>query len=152
MPSKDGWTNERDHDKITLGKKQYRNMEEWSRPCAVCGEKFSIFVRAAAGAVNASFGLRTCKEHRGQKTGAAGVLVSSEQVDELKKELAEAYEVSMNHMQEKGEIARKYEAAFAEIQALKAELHAFKSKHELGPAMEAAKNNSKIFPWGVDSP
>lgn len=67
MPSKDGWTQVRDHEKITLGRKTYRNMEEWSRPCAACGAPFEIFVRTNAGMVNSSFGLRTCKEHRGQK-------------------------------------------------------------------------------------
>jgi hypothetical protein len=56
-----------------------------------------------------------------------------------------------------------YARVFAEVQPLKAEL----AKYKLGPAMEAAKpkfdphaelakvtakNNSKIFPWGVDSP
>ncbi len=69
MPTKDGWTHDRDHEKIKLGKKSYRNMEEWSRPCAVCGEKFSIFVTTGSEG-NSSFGLRTCKTHRGERGGA----------------------------------------------------------------------------------
>jgi hypothetical protein len=82
MASKDGWTHDRDHDKVQLGKKQYRNMEEWARPCAVCGEKFSIFVRANSG-TNSSFGLRTCKVHRGERPGANGMAAPGE-VDALR--------------------------------------------------------------------
>lgn len=159
MPSKDGWVNERDHDKITLGKKQYRNMEEWSRPCSVCGEKFAIFVRGNTNSVNASFGLRTCKEHRGQKTGAPGVVVSSEAVDALKKELAEAYDANMETMKTLGGLRRfaneafglsligdaiNQESVMAAYSKVYGELQALKAVHELKPALEAIKNK---MPW-----
>jgi hypothetical protein len=85
MPSKDGWDHDTDHERITLGKKTYRNMEEWSRPCGVCGTRFSIYVRTNATAVNSSFGLKTCKEHRGQKIG--GGVLDSGAVEELRAEL-----------------------------------------------------------------
>lgn len=165
MPSKDGWTLERDHDKITLGKKQYRNMQEHSRPCGVCGEKFSIFVRASAPSVNASFGLRTCKDHRGQKLGTAGTAVF-EQHEEL--ERLQAWEAvwhkALRFVQGRCPEATMLnideclvagfataDKQFQENSKFKAEIHALKLKlepYELRPAMEAAKNNSKDFPWG----
>lgn len=162
MPSKDGWVNDREHDKVTLGKKQYRNMEEWSRPCAVCGEKFNIFVRANANAVNASFGLRTCKEHRGQRVGAAGVVISTEETDTLKKELAEAYEANAEMSSSAAGLRRfaneafglslvgpaiNYDsvtAAYAKVYGDMQELKARLAKYELAPAMEAVKNK---LPW-----
>lgn len=123
MPTKDGWSLEREHDKITLGKKQYRNMEEWSRPCAVCAERFSIHTRA--GATSSSFGLRTCKEHRGR------VLVAGEpgELERLKME-------NSTMRQELDPIYARNRELFEENQQLKARL----AKYELP---EMLKN----MPW-----
>lgn len=128
MPSKDGWTHDRDHDKVQLGKKQYRNMEEWSRPCAVCGEKFSIYVRgnAPGGLVNSSFGLRTCRTHRGEKPGTAGMPAPGE-VDTLRTANATMSEELT------GLYARLREQGDT-IDMLQDML----SRYELGPAMAAA--------------
>ena len=130
MPSKDGWTLERDHNKITLGKKEYRNMEEWTRPCGVCGEKFNIYVRANGGMVNSSFGLKTCKEHRGQKI--VGGVLDTEELEKLRM----ANKVMKDELD--GLYARN-SALFAEVQILKAENETLRNKfapYELQPAME----------------
>lgn len=142
MANKDGWNLERNHDKITLGKKQYRNMEEWCRPCAVCGEPFTIYVRASAGAVNASFGLRTCKDHRGMKPGVTGTLhgISSEEFDAVKQERDEAWEANL-------ELLAKHKAVFDDLQVAKGEIASLRGRlaqYELPEAMAAAKNK---MPW-----
>jgi hypothetical protein len=140
MPTKDGWTLEREHEKVTLGKKQYRNMEEWTRPCAVCAAKFSIFVRAnGGGGVNASFGLKTCKEHRGQRlAGGSNVDVKTlrDEMDLLRSEL----DLTVSKFDYDALLA-KHKAQFEELQVLKARL----AKYELQPAMEEMQNK---FPWG----
>lgn len=160
MPSKDGWALECEHDKVTLGKKQYRNMEEWSRPCAVCGGKFSIFVRASAASVNASFGLRTCKEHRGQKLGTPGTAVfeQHEELEQLQTWAAVWYrtlehvqtkfpDATMQNIDERAALLiqaadtmhANYQSLFEELQVVKARL----ARYELQPAMQAMAR----MPW-----
>lgn len=63
--TRDGWQHEKDHDSIQLGGRQYRNMKEWSRPCAICGAKYSVFEKAGSVDANSRFGNKTCDEHRG---------------------------------------------------------------------------------------
>ena len=127
MPSKDGWVHDRDHEKITLGKKQYRNMEEWSRPCGICAEKFSIFVRTNNnGTVNSSFGLRTCKQHRGEKITGGIVAADMPAMETLK--------MANKCMTE------ELDGLYAENKDLKTRL----ARYELQPAMEAAQNK---MPW-----
>lgn len=153
MPSKDGWTLEREHDKITLGKKQYRNMEEWSRPCAVCAEKFFIYVRAGAQSVNSSFGLRTCKDHRGQRTGAVGSVANDEELAAVKKELDEAYEANLELMQQAGGVRKAIHETLGlsllgdaiRYDTVKAAIESLKAKYELQAAVEAT---AKKLPWG----
>ncbi len=118
MPSKDGWTLDRQHEKVTLGRKQYRNMEEWSRPCCVCGDKFSIFTSMNAVNINSSFGLRTCEKHRGQKGTNANM---GDEFAQVLRERDEAWAMNAELMQQNGELRRRlatYElpAAFAELQ------------------------------------
>lgn len=140
MPSKEGWTHERDHDKVTLGKKQYRNMEEWSRPCALCGNPFSIFVRTGAGELNSSFGLRTCKDHRGQKI-PGGSVTDGPEIEALR----------MSNAVMKQELDGAYAQAktlFEENQVLKARL----ARYELQGAIQEHATNSEpasnlTFPW-----
>lgn len=103
MPSKDGWTHERDHDKVTLGRKQYRNMEEWSRHCCVCGDKFFIHVRQnETGALSSNFGLRTCKEHRGQKVAGGG-----DEYAQILQERNEAWTLNAQLMQDNAELRKR---------------------------------------------
>lgn len=190
--SREGWLHVTDHSSVYLQGKQYRDMKEWSRPCAVCGAKFSVFEKAGTIDANSRFSNRTCDAHRNllpavekgyivwsataggmiagtMCVGAIGAVpVPNEELAELKKELAAAYSVSMDHMQEKGVAVRALETLRKDYDKAMAELHAFKTQYDLQPAMEAAKpafdgkaalareleakNNSKIFPWGVDSP
>lgn len=137
MPSKDGWNHNRDHDKIRLGRKEYRNMEEWTRPCAVCGEAFSIFVRANGnGLVNSSFGLRTCQKHRGEKPGVGGVPAPGE-FDALRTANATMRE-------ELDGLYVRLREVFEELQVCKAKLSAY----ELQPAMAAIKCEAvQKLPW-----
>lgn len=122
MPSKEGWTHDLDHDKITLGRKAYRNMEEWSRPCAVCGEKFSIFVRASGGVINSSFGLRTCKVHRGERPGAYGSAAPGE-VQTLRS-------ANVTMREELTGLYERMREQFEELQVCKAKLASFYANAE----------------------
>lgn len=63
--SRDGWTHERDHESIQIAGRQYRNMKEWSRPCSICGTKYSVFEKSGAVDANSRFGNKTCDQHRG---------------------------------------------------------------------------------------
>lgn len=63
--TRDGWTHEHDHDSIQIAGRQYRNMKEWSRPCAICGVKYSVFEKAGSVDANSRFGNKTCEQHRG---------------------------------------------------------------------------------------
>jgi hypothetical protein len=151
MASKDGWTLEREHDKVQLGKKQYRNMEEWTRPCAVCAEKFSIFVRTNGAGVNASFGLKTCRQHRGQLSAAAagpGV----ENIAALRAENEKLKTQLQNVNSYCASLERVHKEQFEELQVVEARL----AKYELQPAMEAMSEahttngvaqESLAFPW-----
>lgn len=125
MPTRDGWTMDREHEKVQLGRKSYRNMEEWSRQCVVCGTKFSIFTRQNAESINSSFGLKTCPEHRGQRPTGAGPL---EHGDFNCVMMANA-----NMTQELAELHAYAKTLFEENQQLKARL----APYELQGAMEA---------------
>lgn len=146
MPSKEGWTHERDHEKITLGKKQYRNMEEWTRPCCVCGEKFAIYTRTNGDIINSSFGLKTCKPHRGERPGVGGMADPGE-VQRLR-----AANATMT--EELEGLYERVRLQFEEIQVIKARL----ATYELAPAMHAigceavqnttnGRGDSLTFPW-----
>lgn len=126
MPSKDGWTMDREHEKITLGKKSYRNMEEWSRQCVVCGAKFSIFTRANAESLNSSFGLKTCEAHRGQRPGTVQGLPDPNEFEKMR-----AANATMT--QELTDLHAYSKALFEDNQRLKARL----ATYELQGAMEA---------------
>src|SRR5580765_1811645 len=62
--SRDGWECIGEHTSIQLQGKQYRNMKEWSRPCAICGVKFSIYEKSGSADANSRFGNKTCEVHR----------------------------------------------------------------------------------------
>ena len=63
--TREGWTEVATHASIVLHGKQYKNMKEWSRPCVVCGAKFSAFESATRVDANSQFSSKTCKDHRG---------------------------------------------------------------------------------------
>lgn len=117
----------------TIGKKTYKDLVEFSRPCATCSELFSIFVTAKIAGGHAdsnSFGLKNCTKHRRNKTGAQG-----DEVDTLRM----ANQVMSDELS--GLYVRDKEQ-FAEIQALKARL----AGYELQGAMIAVAVQNKM-PW-----
>ncbi len=148
MPSKDGWTLEREHEKVQLGKKQYRNMEEWTRPCGVCGEKFSIFTRANGNVINAAFGLKTCKPHRGQLSAVAASGPGVENVTALRAENEKLERALRNTNDYCATVEKMQREQFEELQVVKARL----AKYELPAAFENLANtangalHSKL-PW-----
>lgn len=129
MASKEGWAHEQNHDRITLGKKQYRNMEEWSRPCATCKTSFSIFVRQNSTGINSNFGYRNCKDHRGNRVSVDGAVVDNAELETLR---------SANNI-----MKEELDGLYAEAKELRASL----AKYELQPALVA--QSEKKFPWGA---
>lgn len=129
--------------------KSYKNLTEFKRPCASCGENFSIFVTrkiADGGADSNSFGLRNCEKHRRVPLRAAGPELEELRMANrtMKEELAALYKRDQEH--------------FAEVQQLKAQL----AKYELQPAMMEFARGAVVrdlafdvdvapaltFPWG----
>ena len=63
--TREGWTLKTDHESVQIDGKQYRNMREWLKPCAVCGSPITMFDKQGATTLNSGFGMKTCKDHRG---------------------------------------------------------------------------------------
>lgn len=145
--SREGWLHVADHNSVSLQGKQYRDMKEWSRPCAVCGTKFSVFEKSGTVDANSRFSNRTCDAHRnllpavekgyivwsashgGMIAGTACVgsvagtaVQDGADVEALKKENKEYAEAIIENL--------------ADIGRLKRELTALKATHELQPAMQ----------------
>lgn len=101
----------------------YKNLTPFSRPCAACGEMFSIHVTekiAAGHADSNSFGLKNCEKHR----RSHGPTVDHAELEKLR----------MINVTMKGELDGLYARDaehFAEIQSLKARL----AQYELPAAM-----------------
>lgn len=148
--NREGWTEMATHTSIVLHGKQYRNMKEWSRPCVLCGERFSAFEGAMRPDANSQFSNKTCAAHRGLMPAfergylawsteprgiIPGVMCVSAALDtsEVTKERDEAWEKNVELTVERGRLIRENEA-------LKAEL----AKYQLQPAMREIKNK---MPW-----
>src|SRR5437868_13201993 len=69
--------------KTASGKmRTYANLAEFKRPCATCGELFSIYVTpkiAAGHADSNSFGLKNCEKHRRNRS-----LADSDELETLR--------------------------------------------------------------------
>ena len=63
--TRDGWSLKTDHQTVQIDGKQYRNMREWIKPCAICGAHITMFDKQGATALNSGFGMKTCTAHRG---------------------------------------------------------------------------------------
>ncbi len=143
--NREGWTRVAQHDSVQLGGKQYRHMEEWSRPCAICETKFSVYEKSGQVDANSRFSNRTCEAHRGllpafekgfiawdkdAGTMTAGYAcsgaVANDDLATVTKERDEAWEMNVELMTELGK--------------LKARL----AKYELQPAMQSI---SEKMPW-----
>lgn len=122
MHDRSKWTIGTTGDHVIKGR-TYKNLTEFSRPCAACAKPFSIFVtsRIASGFADSnSFGLKNCPEHR-RNSAASGVDV-------------EALRMANNVMKQELEgLYARDTGLFAENQALKARL----ATYELQPAMAA---------------
>ena len=140
--TKDGWTLVAIHQKIHLGKKDYRNMEEWKRPCRVCNQDFYIYTRENAVQVNAAFGLRTCKHHRGMSSGQVVPIVQ-----EVPSGLQAQYDAQHSTLiWQEGELQRLY----ARVEQLEAELGIHKPP-SLNDFLNGAKplvmDKISFLPW-----
>ncbi len=151
--NRDGWTEGAQHDSLQLAGKQYRHMQEWTRPCAICKNAFSVFEKIGHADANSRFSNRTCEAHRGLLPAfEKGFIAWSEEarsvvagascggstladpigVAEIKKERDEAWEANIDYM-------KRLTAAIAELQIVKAENVTLRNKfapYELQPAME----------------
>lgn len=127
MHDREEWTRGGSGPKVIKGK-TYKNLSEFMRPCATCGEPFSIFVTgkiASGHADSNSFGLKNCEKHRRNKAGS------------------ELDAVTMANSVMKEELAGLYvrnKDLFAEVQVLKARL----AVYELPAAMAAQAGK---MPW-----
>ena len=117
------WTRGRSGE-LQIKNRTYKDLVEFTRPCASCGKPFSIFVtsKIAAGQADSnSFGLKNCPEHR-RNTRTAD---TSE---------TEALRMANSVMK-------------AELDGLYARL----AQYELQPAMKArAASDGLTFPWQTD--
>lgn len=121
---------------VKLKGRTYKDLTEFKRPCATCGNYFSIFVTAkiAEGRADSnSFGLRNCEEHRRLPVPKA----DSPELEQLRME-------NRTMKEELDGLYKRDAEHFAEIQQLKARL----SKYELTPALQAAGDLTK-FPWAL---
>lgn len=131
MHDRTEWRQGQEGTKVINGR-SYKNLTEFTRPCAACGERFSIFVTekiALGHADSNSFGLKNCEAHRRSKTTVSDdTLQTSNQT--MREELAGLYQ--------------RDKEQFAEIQTLKARLAAY----ELQGAMVGVANGAQNkMPW-----
>lgn len=118
---------------VTIGKKTYKNLIEFTRPCQTCNEPFPIYVTskiANGHADSNSFGLKNCPAHRRNRTAT----------DEQEIETLRTANVTMRE-----ELTGLYEqmrTQFEELQVCKAKL----AQYELGPALEAVEQYRNKFP------
>lgn len=131
MHDRTEWTRGQAGD-IKVKNRTYKNLVEFSRPCATCQKPFSIYVTnkiAGGHADSNSFGLKNCPEHRRNK--ATGDLSDVEALrmanSVMKQELAGLY-------------ARDKDQ-FAELQELKARL----ASYELQGAMSAVAEDPYLL-------
>lgn len=138
--SRDGWTHRADHDSVYINGKQYRNMQEWTRPCVVCGEAVTAYEKKGMVDASSRFGNRTCKNHRGLLPALErGFIVWNA---ELKGIVPGASCVSGTVPAAELETLRTANATMKEeldcLYAANKELREKLAKYEPGPALEAA--------------
>jgi hypothetical protein len=84
MRDREGWEKGNSGEQVVNGK-TYKNLTQFTRKCATCGEPFSIYVTrkiASGHADSNSFGLKNCERHRRNKT-----VDDSNSMAELREEL-----------------------------------------------------------------
>lgn len=121
---------------VTIGKKTYKNLIEFTRNCQTCNEPFPIYVTskiANGHADSNSFGLKNCPAHRRNRTAT----------DEQEIETLRTANVTMRE-----ELTGLYEqmrTQFEELQVCKAKL----AQYELGPALAAVVDESGVAHWAI---
>lgn len=132
---------------VTIGRRTYNNLVEFTRPCATCGETFAIHVttKIANGLADSnSFGLRNCPKHRRNRSM------------EMNEEEATTLRTTNITMRE--ELAGLY-ATIAELRAqlAKYELPAAMQQVACEPVQNTTDSKSEnvpssdlTFPWRVD--
>jgi len=126
MHDRSGWERGEAGAVVIKGKK-YPNLVPFTRACATCGGKFSIFVteKIADGEADTnSFGLKNCEDHRRNKTAA----------DNTEVEMLRAANKTMTE---------ELTAAYTHIRELQTRLN----KYELQPALEALVNKPSLGTW-----
>lgn len=153
------WTKLENKPSLMQNGTQYRNMQAWSRPCALCRKEFVAYTPGNSPADKPPT-VTTCEEHRGapaginygwlawdgqniipgrrMKAGSGGV--PSQELAEVTRERDEAWDQNMKLMTERGELVRNYQTVFEENSVLKAKL----AQYELQPAMA---ETAKKMPW-----
>jgi len=110
---------------VTLKGKKYKELVQFSRPCATCTEPFAIYVTkviASGKADSNSFGLKNCAMHRRNKVGAE----IGDEYSQVVTERNEAWELNTDLMSQNADLRRRL------------------ATYELPAAMAAAQNK---MPW-----
>lgn len=136
MHDRSEWTRGTAGPKV-IGSREYKNLIDFSRPCAACGEPFSIYVTAKIANGHAdsnSFALKNCPQHRRNRSAA----------DNNELETLRTANVTMRE-----ELTGLYEQVrlqFEELQVAKAKL----AKYELAPLMaaEGVTRSMELLPFG----
>lgn len=123
MHDRSEWT-KGDGGPKTIKNRTYKDLVEFTRPCATCGQPFSIFVtkRIASGHADSnSFALKNCEAHRRNKMAA--------DTQELK-DAIEIRDIELDVLRTKV-----------------ADLEARLAKYELPAALASVQNNLQKLPW-----
>jgi hypothetical protein len=118
---------------VVIKGKRYPKLVPFTRPCATCGQNFSIFVTekiADGHADSNSFGLKNCEDHRRNRTAA----------DNTELDMLRTANKTMSE---------ELTAAYTQIRELQNRLN----KYELQPAMAEIASSLGNWPGGViDNP
>lgn len=136
MHDRTPWTRGPDGPKF-IKNRTYRNLVEFSRPCATCQKPFSILVtnKIASGTADSnSFGLKNCPEHRR----------SSVRVDNTELETLRMANQTMR--QELVGLYQRDKDMFAEVQALKAQIVGI-AAGSVGEFRFAEGGSASKMPW-----
>lgn len=137
---RDAWARVDGVHEIRKNGRHYKNLVGYVRPCATCGEPFTIHVSQAVAngqASNNNFGLKNCELHR-------QTMVDKNEVEKIRS-------ANVTMAAELTAVYARNKALFEELQVMKARL----AQYELTPALAAIAavdtTNSALpkLPWEV---
>ncbi len=135
MHSRNGW--ERGNTGPTkIKNKTYPKLVEFSRPCATCGQKFSVFVTekiADGHADSNSFGLKNCEDHRRNRTAADNTEV--EMLRTANKTMTDELTAAYSQIRTLTESLKKYELQPA-LAALAADIRPLETSLGMWPGVD----------------